>query len=136
MRCSAAIDNTSALFTDILVSLTIKAGTTPTANSRIVVYSYGTTDGTTYTAGATGTDAAFSNTNNEKANLVPVGAITIGTATTGVVYEGGPWSLAAAFGGSLPEKCGIVVDNETGAALDSTEGNHVKTYQGVYGQYT
>lgn len=51
-------------------------------------------------------------------------------------YPGGPWSVASAFGGSLPAEWGIIVDNESGAALDSTEGNHLKLYQPVYGQYT
>ena len=30
----------------------------------------------------------------------------------------------------------VVVENKTGAALDSTEGNHAKLYQGILAQYT
>jgi hypothetical protein len=43
-------------------------------------------------------------------------------------------SVAAAFGGVLPERWGIIVENKTGGALDSTEGNHAKLWQGVLGQ--
>jgi len=43
-------------------------------------------------------------------------------------------SVAAAFGGSLPPKWDVIVENKTGAALDSTEANHVKKYIGILAQ--
>ncbi len=107
-------------------------GSGTTANGFVAVYAYGTVDGgTTYTDGATGSDAAFTPTS--PTNLRLLGVINcVANATT---YKGGPFSVAAAFGGTLPQKWGIVITNQTGGTLDSTEGNHLKLYQGVYGQY-
>jgi hypothetical protein len=41
-------------------------------------------------------------------------------------------SVAAAFGGILPRKWGIVVRNYTGFALSATEGDMSYTYTGTY----
>ena len=48
-------------------------------------------------------------------------------------YYGGPFSVAAAFGGLLPQRWGIVIVNNTGATLDASVG--AAEYQGVYGEY-
>jgi hypothetical protein len=133
-RASTAIDNTTNVFHDALVSVKVKTGAGVAANQKAVnVYAYATTDGgTNYTEGATGTDAAI--TLAVPTNAILLGVISAPTAAT--VYPGGPWSVAAAFGGSLPDHWGIIVENQQGQTLDATEGNHTKTYQGVYGQYT
>lgn len=133
-RASTAVDNSSNVFEDALVSLKIKSGASGvSASGSVLVYAYGTTDGgTTYTDGATGSDAAITLT-------VPPNAILIGVinvVANGTTYYGGPFSVANAFGGKLPDHWGIIVANNTGSALDSTEGNHAKTYQGVEHQYT
>ncbi len=133
IRQSTAIDNTSNTFVDSIAMVAVKTGASGTsATGYVDVYAYGTANGgTNYSGGCTGSDAAFT---MSLASLFKLGRLpTIANATT---YTGGPWSVASAFGGSLPDHWGIVVDNESGGTLDTTEGNHLKVYQGVYGQYT
>ena len=133
-RQSTVVDNTSNLFQDVLLMLKVKTGGSGTSAVGVVnVWVYATVDnGTTYTDGASGSDGSFTPTS--PSNLRFVGQLNaVANSTT---YTGGPWSVAAAFGGVMPAKWGIVVQNSTGGTLDSTEGNHAKLYQGIYSQYT
>lgn len=131
-RQSAAVDNSSALYLDVLVQLKIKSGAASNSvNGYANVYAYGTADGgTDYAEGATGSDASI--TLNGVTNLRLIGTINFGANATTYVSE--PMSVAAAFGGILPQKWGIVVENQTGGSFDSTEGNHAKLSQGVWAQ--
>lgn len=131
-RASTAVDNTSNLFIDALVQVKVKSAAASTAATGYVsVYVYGTADGgTTYTEGATGTDAGITLTAPTNAQLL--GQINVvANATT---YKGPPWSVAAAFNGVMPDHWGIIIVNSTGATLDSTGGNHSAVYQGILGQ--
>lgn len=131
-RASTYVDNATNLFMDALVSINIKTGASGTVSTGYVnVYAYGTSDGgTNYTENATGSDAAI--TLVSPTNLKLIGIINcVANATT---YKSGPFSVAQAFGGQLPERWGIVIENKTGGAFDSTEGNHIKVYQGVLAQ--
>ncbi len=129
-RASTAIDNTSNLFTDALVVVKITAAASGTAATGYVdVYAYGTVDGgTTYSGGASGTDGTYS---GQLSALLKIGRVAV-VANNGV-YVGGPFSVAAAFGGSLPDHWGICIDNESGGTPVATSN---ATYQGVYGSYT
>lgn len=131
-RESTAVDNSSDLFLDVLMQLQIKSGASGTATTGYVnVYAYGTCDtGTTYTEGATGTDAAITLTS--PTNLRLIGRLNVVANST--TYKSSPFSVAAAFGGSMPKKWGIVVENQSGGTLDSTESNHKKLYTGVKAQ--
>lgn len=131
-RESTAVDNSTNLYLDTLVQLVIKTGATGVSSTGFVaVYAYGTADGgTTYSDSATGTDAAITLTSPPNATRIGI-CNTVANATT---YECPPMSVAVAFGGVLPEKWGIIIENKSGAALDSTEGNHKKFYQGVFAQ--
>jgi hypothetical protein len=131
-RQSTEVDNGTNLFLDALVMLKIKTGASGTATTGYVnVYAFATVDqGTTRTENAGASDAAITLT--APPNAILVGRINcVANATT---YIGGPMSVAAAFGGVLPERWGIIVENKTGGALDSTESNHAKLWQGVLGQ--
>ena len=130
-RESTAIDNTSSLYLDAHVQLKVKAGSTVSGDAAVYVYAYGTTDssGLGYSGGASGSDSAFSGT---LANTKLIGVIS--TPASGTAYESDIMSVAAGFGGSLPNKWGIIVQNKTGSALDGTEGNHIKKYLGVTAQ--
>lgn len=128
-RASNAIDNTSNLYDDVLFQLYVKSGASGvTATGVVNVYAAGSTDGgTTYAEGATGSDAAITLTSPPNVKLI--GQINVvANATT---YKSEPFSVAAAFNGILPQKFVIIVENQSGGALDSTEGNHTKQYQGV-----
>lgn len=132
-RSGLAVDNTTDLFLDALVQIKIKSGASSVLSSGYVeVYAYATADGgTTYPEGA-GTDVGVTLT--IPPNIRTIGRLNVvANATT---YKSSPMSVAAAFGGILPDHWGIIIENQTGAALDSTGGNHAALYQGVLAQAT
>lgn len=126
---STALDNATDLFLDALVQIKLKSGASSTSSTGYAnVYAYGSVDdGTSYNGNATGTNASITLASPPNLRLIGVIAV-VANATT---YRG-IFSVAAAFGGVLPKKWGIVVENQSGAALDSTGGNHAATYQGIY----
>lgn len=130
-RESTAVDNTTNLFLDALVQLVVDSPDSGCAATGVVnVYAYGTVDGgTTYTDGATGSDAGITLTSPPNARLIGVLNVVANT----VLYKGGPWSVAAAFGGVLPAKWGVIIENKTGASLGTTDGA-IAIYQGIYAQ--
>ena len=130
-RGSAAVDNTSNLYDDAMLTIAVKTSASALANDKACyVYLYGSEDGTVYTgssAEAEGTDAAV--TLDAPTNLR--GPYVLVCPASSVTYRLVIGSVAGAFGGVLPRKWGFVLQNYTGQALDSTEGNHQKTYSGV-----
>lgn len=130
-RESTVIDNSSNKYLDALVFVQAKLQTgTPASDKAIYVYAYGTVDGgTTYPDKVTGSDAAI--TLDDAPNVRVIGTL-FAFAAGGLTWKGGPWSVAAAFGGVLPEKWGIVIRNFTNVTLSATESDHKKLYQGIY----
>lgn len=130
-RQSVAVDNGSNLYLDAHVQFKVKTGGAVSGDKAVYVYAYGAADssGLGYSGEASGSDAAFSGT---LANTKVIGVIGCPAATTSYISD--LMSIAAAFGGSLPPKWGAIVENKTGAALDSTEANHVKKYIGILAQ--
>jgi len=123
-RESTAIDNTSNLFLDALVRVSIAVGTTA-APKEIRIYVAGSEDGTTYEDPATGTDAAITLEDppvTKIARVIPV-------PTSSKTYEA-LFTVAQCFGGAMPRKWNIIIDNQSGAAL-SGSGNSA-TYSGIY----
>lgn len=131
-REATAVDNTTDLFIDVMVTLAIALQTgTPTGQAAINVWFAESGDGTIYTDPVTGSNAAI--TLRTPSNLR--GPFVIATPTAGALtYKAVIGSVAQYFGGILPPKWSIVIENQTGLALDATEGNHTKSYRGVYGQ--
>lgn len=131
-QASAAVDNSSDLFLDALVDFKIKTGASSTAATGTVnIYGYGCADGgTIYSDGATGGTAAITLTSPPNARLIGV----INAVANATTYYAGPWSVAAAFGGILPQKWGVILENKCGSTLDGTAANHGAWYQGVYAQ--
>jgi hypothetical protein len=130
-RSCLAVDNTTNLFDNALVSVKIKTGAASTsATGIVVVYVYGTTNGgTTYGGGETGMGTDATVTLTSPPNITPVAVINANANATTYVRSG--ISIADWFGGVLPDHWGIVVENKTGAALDATAGNLNVNYQGV-----
>jgi len=129
-RESTVVDNTTNKFLDALVFLKVTSGGASTSSAGYVnVYAYGTANGgTTYTQSATGSDAGITLT-------VPPNARLIGSCNVvanAVTYNCGPFSVKVAFGGVLPDKWGVIIQNVSGGTLDADAGDHAVFYQGVY----
>jgi hypothetical protein len=131
-RQSTAVDNTTNLFLDALVSVQVKTQSSVVAPSFVLIYAYGTADGgLTWSDTVTGADGSVSLISPPNAPLL----CTLATPAVSTVYDSGPLSVASAFGGVLPQKWGVVVINSTGSNLDTTTGG-AAVYQGVYAQRT
>jgi hypothetical protein len=128
-RESTAIDNQTNLYVDAVVGGKIKTGTT-TANTRIEVWAYGMYDLTTYSNGATGSDAGLTIVSQLKPLFKLVTVIPV-FDTTARTYTWGPFSVANLFGGIMPAKWGLWCAHNTGANLDATGGNHEARYVGI-----
>ena len=130
-RLSTVIDNSTNLYIDALVGVKIKTNGTLGSGAAVNVYVYSLVDGTNYTdqdrMGTAGTDSAFTLGGNVM-NVKFIGSVNINT--NAVSTYGGLFSVAAAFGGSLPQKWGVIIENQTGATLDGSNGGTV-SYTGV-----
>jgi hypothetical protein len=123
---SAFIDNSVNLYLDDFVQAKVK--TAGTAAGTVDFWLYASMDGgTSYSDGASGSDASFTPTSTP--NLVHLGTVNTPVATTS--YISAHFSVAAAFGGSVPQRWGLAAKNTNGGALDSTAGNFVIQYQGL-----
>ena len=106
---------------DSLVGGKVTTGTSPTASRQIEVWAYGSYDGTSYSGGASGSDA---NLTPQEKTLLRLLTIIPTVNTSNQAYTWGPFSMAQAFGGSLPRKTGVFIVHNTGVNLNSTAGNH------------
>lgn len=123
-RESTVIDNTTNKYLDALLRVQTKGQTSGTG--LLEMYVYAALGDTTYTDGATGSDAAFTAANRLNARFV--GAVQMNAANA----VSAMFSIAAAFGGVLPDKWGLIFINNSGATMSTTSGDHVVEYEGVY----
>lgn len=134
-RESTAIDNTSNLYLDALVSGKITTGTSPTVNTLIDIWVYGSSleTGPVYPDAITGSDAGVTLTDAPSRNAgLRLGASILVSATSDVDYHFAPFSVAALFGNVMPKKWGLFVTHNTGVNLNATGGNHALEYVGVH----
>jgi hypothetical protein len=138
-RESSAVDNTTNLDLDHLLSGKIRTGTSPTAGRTIAVYviaPISISSGTpTWPDVFDGTDSAETVTS---ANVLSgcaklAWACTVDT-TTGRDYAFNGISVASLFGGVLPPFWLVYVAHDTAVALDSTAGNHIIHYTRIQTQ--
>lgn len=135
-RESTAVDNGTNKYIDALVGGKIQVGAV-SADGTIEFYAYGTYDGTEYTAGLTGTDGTVTwgttgSTGVDGAQNLPfLGVVAVDTTDDNDDVRWGPFSIAAAFGGVLPQKWGIVVRNRTGLAFHATGTNNECQFTGI-----
>ena len=131
-RASTAVDNSTNLFLDALVTATIQYPNSAPANDKaIYMYAYGSIDGSTYPEGITGSDASYTIQGSAGAlttALRPIGTIPA-VQNTNVTY--GPFAVAPAFGGWLPYKWGLVMLNFSGQTLTAGTVQFVGVYTTV-----
>lgn len=130
---SNAIDNTTTLALDALVSLELAAVNTAPANSKAVfVYAFAVTDGTAaaYTSSGDTTPSGSEGTltfPDVTANAIPMPLLgVLPYPVQNKAINGGPWSVAACFGGVLPPKWGVAMINHTGMTLNVTNIKYVE----------
>lgn len=94
-----------------------------------MIYVFGALDDSSneFTDNAGASDAAFTTANIKNSPLL--GALSMNAATA---VCGGPYSIASAFGGFLPAEVGLIVHNDSGAALHATGSEHDFEYIPVY----
>lgn len=122
---------------DAMVRVKVKVGniTTPSASTNLYIYAYGLIDDSTYPGGSStnevitgaAADITMSATSN---NVRYLGSINCHTAN--ITYITNPMSIAGAFGGVMPKKWGILIQNQTGVATSSTEADHSAHYTEIY----
>ncbi len=123
-RESTAVDNGTDLFEDAIVRVSVSVGTV--ANEKEVrVFVYASEDGTVYEDPATGTDAALTLEDPPVARLARI----IPTPTSTKVYEA-VFMVAPLFGRTMPRKWGLIVENQSGAALAASANS--ASYSGVF----
>jgi hypothetical protein len=128
-RESAAIDIKDTLdCIDVMVGGKVTTGTTPTASRQIEVWAYGSYDDAEFSGGATGSDA---NLTPDAKTLLKLLTIIPTVNTSDKTYHWGPFSLAQAFGGTLPVQAGLYIVHNTAVNLNSTAGNHEAYYTSV-----
>lgn len=93
---------------DVLIDVSITTSNTPTGNKQILVFCQASMDGTNFTSGpTTGTTAT-----NEP-DLYYVGSVPMNDASN----HRRVFSLAAAYGGTLPRITRLVFKNDMGVAI-------------------
>jgi hypothetical protein len=111
---------------EVLIDVQVTPGTI-SANQQLLVFAQASLDtGSNFTTGPT---SGTSNTN--EANLYYVGVLPLNTSNTA---QRKIFSLATAYGGTLPIASKIVFKNDSGAALSATAGNHIVRYSEVWGE--
>jgi len=127
-RESLVIDNGSNLFLDAMITFKLKTGAGLAADKAIYIWLYASEDGTLYDYNATGADAAIVllSPHNFK------GPFIINTPTDSLTYIAVLTSVAAFFGGVMPKKWGVIVENKTGQALTAVAGDHSVKFSGIY----
>lgn len=130
---SATIDNTSNLYIDYIFDGKVTVGTTPTTSTEIRIYVVASVDGSAWPDVFDGTTSAETVTSagvrDSFAKLAAV--LRVDSTTSDRVYPF-CFTIASLFGGVVPPKFALFVTHNTGVNLNSTGGNHVFTYRGVY----
>lgn len=115
---SSVIDNSTDKYTDYLVRYSVKTGPSGvSATGKIFFYAVGVIDDS----------GLIFPSDNIGGRLLGKPMKADANATD---FVSNFFSVASAFEGKLPKFFKVVVLNDTGAALDSTEANHDKRAQG------
>ena len=131
---SAAIDNSTNLYIDHLLSGEIVVAASGLAAAKIQVRVYAELDDSNYpdlfSAGTEGTEGTATVHDTNVLTVLKLAASLDTDTTASQVYPFGPLSVAALFGGVCPRKFCVFISHSTGANL-AASGNQVTT-KGVY----
>jgi hypothetical protein len=131
---SDVVDNTTNKYLDYTLEGKITVGTPTLAPSEIRLYVVASFDGTTWPDVFDGTTSAETVTSagvrDGYAKLAA--SLNVDATTSNVAYPFSIGSVAQLFGGNCPAKWLVFTSHNTGANLNSTGGNHVFNYRGVY----
>lgn len=127
-RQSTVAANGSDDAIDALVGGKVTTGTTPTASRQIEVWLFGSYDDTEYSGGAGASDAALT---PDAKTLLKLLTIIPTVNTSDKAYRWGPFSVAQAFGGVMPENWGVYIVHNTAVNLNATASNHEVHYTPV-----
>jgi hypothetical protein len=122
-RQSDQVDNeSSVLAMDAILGGTVATTGTPTTNTVIEVWLWGSWDsGTTRTSAAGTADANLSMPSVGAKYLMALAVVINQTDTTARTYSFGPLSVAKAFGLEVPpDRWGVFVVHNTGTTLGAT----------------
>lgn len=108
---------------DVLVDVSINTTNTPSGNKQLVVFCQASLDGTNFTSGPTSSNVA-----TDEPDLYFVGTLPVNQAGTHRKI----FSLAAAYGGTLPHTSRLVFKNDLGVAITNTTAPVVQ-YSEVWG---
>lgn len=130
---SATFDNTSSLYSDVIVSGFFTVGTTPTVSTQILIFVVVPldVDGGTWPDVFDGTTSAETLTSEGLGHaFLKLGAvIDVDSTTSNVAY---PFTFKVEDAcGFMPKKFVLFTTHNTGANLNSTGGNHVTKTQGI-----
>lgn len=128
-RESTLVDNTTNLYLDALVTFKIVYPNLAPANHKgIYVFAYGW-DGTDYTYPVAGTGDAAVTLDDITTTAYQLPQIGFIPCVQNKTLKSRPFSVAAAFGGVLPQKWGIVALNYSGQTLSTA---CTARYVGIY----
>ena len=126
-RQSDEVTNLVTNFLDVAVQPVVMTQSSAISSSGTVeVYAYGQLGGPFRTDTAGAADAAIGDIPNARL----IGVIQANSGNK--IFVGGPFSVAAAFGGILPSKWGIIIANRTGLHLSNSASVNTLWFDGYY----
>jgi len=135
---SNAIDNSANLYLDALVTIELAAVNTAPANSKAVflfAFALIDTGGSAYTSAGDGTPSGSEGTltfADVTANAIPMPMLgVVPYPVQNKALNGGPFSVARCFGGTLPPKWGVAMINHSGMTLSVTNIKYQEVYASV-----
>lgn len=124
---TAAVGGTS--YDDVMIQFSVGTVTPTTAGSQAVyVWFSGSADGTNYITPVTGSDAAITIGTGHNLKGPFVVAVLVGTQ----MYDVNIPSVAQFFGGIMPKKWSVIVENQTNGALYPSEASFHKWFTPVF----
>lgn len=132
---SAEVNNTSDLYDDVHIEGFVTVGTTPTANTEIRIYVWGSNQSiATLTKDAldgTGSSETFGTVGIRDGIVSLIATMYVDAATSNQRYYFGAVGLAQFFGGIMPSYWGIYGSHNTGVNTNTTVGNHSMVWKGI-----